>query len=215
MSSTLPDYRPRVEVALHITVMQAYHLAWNSARKQLEQTMNESPLALVTGAARGIGAAIAVELARNGMDTAIFDIIEADEVSASIQAAGQSALAVTGDVTDAEDRLRAINAIEQRFGRLDVLVNNAGVAPNVRADILDTTAESFDRVMNINLKGPYFLTQTAAAWMIRQRETRGDDWMCVVNISSCSACVYRKLDSVENGPESVGVVSSVHAAGRS
>ena len=149
--------------------------------------MNESPLALVTGAARGIGAAIAVELARNGMDIAIFDIIEADEVSAAVQAAGQNALTVIGDVTDGEDRLRAIAEIQRQFGRLDVLVNNAGVAPNVRADILDASEESYDRVMNINLKGPYFLTQAAAAWMIRQRETRGDDWMCIVNISSCSA----------------------------
>jgi len=149
--------------------------------------MNESPLALVTGAARGIGAAIAVQLARNGMDIAIFDIIEADDVSASVQTAGQSALAVTGDVSDAEDRARVIDAIQQRFGRIDVLVNNAGVAPNVRADILEATEESFDRVMNINLKGPYFLTQTAAAWMIHQRQRRPDDWMCIVNISSCSA----------------------------
>ena len=149
--------------------------------------MNESPLALVTGAARGIGAAIAVELARNGMDIAIFDIIEADEVSAAVQAAGQNALTVIGDVTDGEDRLRAIAEIQRQFGRLDVLVNNAGVAPNVRADILDASEESYDRVMNINLKGPYFLTQAAAAWMIRQRETRPDDWMCIVNISSCSA----------------------------
>ena len=149
--------------------------------------MNESPLALVTGAARGIGAAIAVQLARNGMDIAIFDIIEADEVSASVQATGQSALTVIGDVTDGEDRTRAIDTIRRQFGRLDVLVNNAGVAPNVRADILDASEESYDRVMNINLKGPYFLTQAAAAWMIRQRETRPDDWMCIVNISSCSA----------------------------
>ena len=150
-------------------------------------TTKKSPLALVTGAARGIGAAIAVQLARNGMDIAIFDIIEADEVSESIQTAGQNALAVVGDVTDGEDRTRVIDAIQKQFGRLDVLVNNAGVAPNVRSDILEASEQSYDRVMNINLKGPYFLTQAAAAWMIRQRETRGDDWMCIVNISSCSA----------------------------
>ena len=149
--------------------------------------MSESPLALVTGAARGIGAAVAVQLAHNGMDIAIFDIIEADAVSAAVQAAGQNALAVTGDVTIAEDRLRVIDEIQRQFGRLDVLVNNAGVAPSVRADILEASEESYDRVMNINLKGPYFLTQAAAAWMIRQRKTRPDDWMCIVNISSCSA----------------------------
>ncbi len=150
-------------------------------------TTKKSPLALVTGAARGIGAAIAVQLARNGMDIAIFDIIEADEVSESIQTAGQNALAVVGDVTDGEDRTRVIDAIQKQFGRLDVLVNNAGVAPNVRSDILEASEQSYDRVMNINLKGPYFLTQAVAAWMIRQRERRPDDWMCIVNISSCSA----------------------------
>ncbi|MDP6636421.1 MAG: 3-ketoacyl-ACP reductase [Phycisphaerae bacterium] len=149
--------------------------------------MNNSPLALVTGAARGIGAAIAVKLAQNGMDIAIFDVIEAGEVAKTIENAGQDALAIVGDVTIAEDRLKALDAIAEQFGRLDVLVNNAGVAPNVRADILEASEESYDRVMNINLKGPYFLTQAAAEWMIRQRETRPDDWMCIVNVSSCSA----------------------------
>ena len=149
--------------------------------------MNESSLALVTGAARGIGAAIAVKLAQNGMDIAIFDVIEAGEVSQAVESAGQTALEIVGDVTNAQDRIRAIDTIQQQFGRLDVLVNNAGVAPNVRADILEASEQSYNRVMNINLKGPYFLTQAAAGWMIRQRETRPDDWMCIVNISSCSA----------------------------
>jgi NAD(P)-dependent dehydrogenase (short-subunit alcohol dehydrogenase family) len=90
-------------------------------------------------------------------------------------------------VTNAQDRQRAIDAVKQEFGRLDVLVNNAGVAPSVRADILEASEESYDRVMGINLKGPYFLTQAAAGWMIEQRKERPDDWMCVVNISSCSA----------------------------
>jgi 3-oxoacyl-[acyl-carrier protein] reductase len=149
--------------------------------------MNKSPLAMVTGAARGIGAAIAVKLAQCGMDIAIFDVIESDEVAQEVRAAGQAALSIVGDVTRPEDRQRALDEVKQEFGRLDCLVNNAGVAPNVRADILEASAESYDRVMNINLKGPYFLTQIAAQWMIAQRKTRPDDWMCVVNVSSCSA----------------------------
>jgi 3-oxoacyl-[acyl-carrier protein] reductase len=149
--------------------------------------MNKAPIALITGAARGIGAAIALKLAQNGMDIAIFDIIEASEVSEAIEATGQTALTIVGDVTNHDDRQRALDEIEQQFGRLDVLVNNAGVAPNVRADILEASEESYDRVMNINMKGPYFLTQAAAAWMIKQRQARPDDWMCIVNISSCSA----------------------------
>ena len=149
--------------------------------------MNESPLALVTGAARGIGAAIAVKLAQNGMDVAIFDVIEAGDVAAAVESAGQNALTIVGDVTNGDDRKRALDEIDRKFGRLDVLVNNAGVAPNVRADILEASEESYDRVMNINMKGPYFLTQAAAAWMIKQRQTRPDQWMCIVNVSSCSA----------------------------
>ena len=149
--------------------------------------MNESPLALVTGAARGIGAAIAVKLANLGMNVAIFDIIDSSETAGAIESAGQTALSFVGDITSPEDRQKALDEIEQRFGRIDVLVNNAGVAPTVRADILDASEESYDRVMNINMKGPYFLTQAVAARMIAQREARADDWMCIVNISSCSA----------------------------
>jgi len=149
--------------------------------------MSEVPSALVTGAARGIGAAIALELARGGFDMAIFDVIDAGQTAAAIEAAGRKALAITGDVSNAKDRAAALEKIEQAFGRLDVLVNNAGVAPAVRADILQASEESYDRVMNINLKGPYFLTQAAANWMIRQRRQRPNDWMCIVNISSMSA----------------------------
>jgi len=149
--------------------------------------MNQSPVAMVTGAARGIGAAIAIELARRGHDVAVMDVIDAAQTVEAIEETGRGALAITGDVTNAADRAAALEAVEEAFGRLDVLVNNAGVAPNVRADILDAGEESYDRVMAINLKGPYFLTQAAARWMIRQREQDADKWMCVVNISSISA----------------------------
>jgi NAD(P)-dependent dehydrogenase (short-subunit alcohol dehydrogenase family) len=94
---------------------------------------------------------------------------------------------VQGDVAEAEDRQSIVNAVRDRFGRLDVLVNNAGVAPSPRADILDATAESFDRVIGINLKGPYFLTQLVARWMIEQRASNPQFCGVVVNISSVSA----------------------------
>jgi len=149
--------------------------------------MKSSPAALVTGAARGIGSAVAVELAKNGFDVAVFDLLEADQTASAVEAEGRRALALAGDVTSAEDRAYALAKIEQIFGRLDVLVNNAGVAPSVRADILEASQESYDRVMGINLKGPYFLTQATANWMIRQRADRRDDWMCIINVSSCSA----------------------------
>jgi len=149
--------------------------------------MMGTPVALVTGGARGIGAAIALDLARNGCDVAVFDLGDAGATVAEIERLGRKGLAIEGDVSDAVDRQAALDAVDNAFGRLDVLVNNAGVAPKVRVDILEATEDSYDRVMAINLKGPYFLTQAAANWMIRQKADRPDDWMCIVNISSISA----------------------------
>mgnify|MGYP006289255073 CR=1 FL=1 len=149
--------------------------------------MTPTPTALITGAARGIGAAIAVGLARSGFDIAVLDVIPADGTVAVVERAGREALSLFGDVTSAGDRADCLKAVEDRFGRLDVLVNNAGVAPKVRADLLEAGEESYDRVMAVNLKGPYFLTQSVAHWMIRQRKEAPDRWMCIVNISSCSA----------------------------
>jgi len=149
--------------------------------------MNERRTALVTGAARGIGRAIAIELARGGWDVALFDVAPASETAAAVEAAGAKALAVEGDITNAADRAACVKQIDDAWERLDVLVNNAGVAPKVRSDLLEATEESYDRVMTVNLRGPYFLTQAVANWMLRQRRARPDDWMCIVNISSMSA----------------------------
>lgn len=149
--------------------------------------MENARAALVTGAGRGIGAAIAVELGRCGVNVAVLDVIDCEQTIAGIEETGRKALAIKGDVTSPTDRAGALEKIEQTFGRLDVLVNNAGVAPKVRANILEAGEESYDRVMNINLKGPYFLTQAVANRMIRQKQQRPDEWMCIVNICSCSA----------------------------
>jgi NAD(P)-dependent dehydrogenase (short-subunit alcohol dehydrogenase family) len=148
---------------------------------------SKNPVALVTGAARGIGAAIAVELARGGCDVAAFDVLDPVSTVAAVKQAGREGLAIVGDVTSAADRAKALAAVERTFGRLDVLVNNAGVAPSKRADILEADEGSYDRVMSINVKGPYFLTQAVANWMIRQRAERAEAWRCIVNISSISA----------------------------
>jgi NAD(P)-dependent dehydrogenase (short-subunit alcohol dehydrogenase family) len=98
-------------------------------------------------------------------------------------------LSVVGEVTKAGDRTAALDKIKAKFGRLDVLVNNAGVAPKVRADVLEMGEESYDRVMTINLKGPFFLTQAVAKWMIEQHGAAPDKWRCIVNVSSMSAYV--------------------------
>lgn len=138
--------------------------------------MNERPISLVTGAGRGIGRGIAIELAKLGHAVAINyagNASAAEECLALVRAAGGDGFTVRGDVASAEDRARLLETVLATYGRLDLLVNNAGVAPTVRADILEAGEESFDRLININLKGPYFLTQLAARQMIAQVE-RGD-----------------------------------------
>ncbi|MBC8001324.1 MAG: 3-ketoacyl-ACP reductase [Opitutaceae bacterium] len=143
-----------------------------------------NPVALVTGASRGIGRGIAIELARIGHDLVVNyagNEIAAHQTAADCAAAGLTAGHVVraevcqADISISLDRERLINFTRERFGRLDVLVNNAGVAPNVRADILEAGEESFDRLININVKGPYFLTQLGAKWMIEQVRGGGAD----------------------------------------
>ena len=149
-------------------------------------------IALVTGGSRGIGLGIAQELARSGFDIAINGRREAGDVANSIQsieALGAQVVYCRGDVTSAEERTFILNDIRKRFGRLDVLVNNAGVAPSTRADILEADEASFDRLIEINLKGPYFLTQSAAKWMVEQHKSDGNFRGCIVNVSSVSATV--------------------------
>ena len=108
------------------------------------------------------------------------------DVVAGLRATGRDVLYVQADVSSRDDRKRLLAEIQGHYGQLNVLVNNAGVAPEVRADMLVASEESYDRVMGINLKGPYFLTQSVANWMIAQRQSPGFDG-CIVNVSSISA----------------------------
>ncbi|MCS7119774.1 MAG: 3-ketoacyl-ACP reductase [Nitrososphaerota archaeon] len=151
---------------------------------------NSRPVALITGAARGIGAAIAVELARNGFDIAVNDICEPEQASQvldGIKAAGCKAIFIRADISIKEDRERMLSTMKSSFGRIDILVNNAGIAPKVRADILEASEESFDQVLAVNLKGPYFLTQIIARWMIELKQQKADLDPKIINISSISA----------------------------
>jgi 3-oxoacyl-[acyl-carrier protein] reductase len=158
-------------------------------------TQRTDKVALVTGGTRGIGLGIAKKLAEKGFNLVITgrrSKEEAQSAIADIQARSPDedlrVEYVRADVSNASDRQSLLANIESLFGRLDILVNNAGIAPKVRADILDASEESFDELIATNLKGPYFLTQAAAHWMIRQQE-EGREHRCIINISSVSATV--------------------------
>jgi NAD(P)-dependent dehydrogenase (short-subunit alcohol dehydrogenase family) len=152
-------------------------------------------VALVTGASRGIGRAIAVELARANYDLMINYAANqpaAEEACAAIRAASVSEGArietCRASIAEARDREKLVQKTRETFGRLDLLVNNAGISPEKRTDLLDATVESFDRIIGVNLKGPYFLTQKVARWMIEQKSSGLDDYRpAIVNISSVSA----------------------------
>jgi len=149
-------------------------------------------VALITGAGRGIGLGIAQHLAKDGCDIVVCDVHEESVVTDALQslrALGAKVLYCRADVTSAEARKQMLDGIRAAFGRLNVLVNNAGVAPKVRADILEASEESFVRLMTINLQGPYFLTQAVANWMIAQKKEDASFVGCIVNISSVSSTV--------------------------
>lgn len=149
-------------------------------------------VALVTGGGRGIGLGISQCLASDGCDLVVCGTRSKQQVTKEmdeLRALGASVLYCRADVAHPEDRDRMLSEIRAHFGRLNVLVNNAGVAPAVRADILEATEESYERVMRINLQGPYFLTQAVARWMIEQQREHGRLEGCIVNISSISATV--------------------------
>jgi len=150
------------------------------------------PVALITGGSRGIGYGCALRLADAGFDIAIGDIrpeTDCAEALDGLRARGASVLYAICDVSSAEQRRGLLDRIRATFGRLNVLVNNAGVAPKERNDILQATETSFDFVVSINLKGPYFLTQGVANWMIEQKRSDPAFTGCVINISSISATV--------------------------
>lgn len=152
--------------------------------------ISERPVALVTGSTRGIGAAIALELAQNGFNLAVNGRSPEEQIMPfinKIQSLGVKAIYIRADVSVREDRNLILKEMKEKFGRIDILVNNAGVAPEVRRDILETTEESFDRVVAINLKGPFFLTQLIAKWMIELKQKRNDIDPIIINISSISS----------------------------
>ncbi len=152
-------------------------------------TQVQKPVALITGAGRGIGRAIALELAAD--HAVVVNYARSGEAAAEVVAAieqqGGDAIAVQGDVGAAADREKLVDQTLAHWGRLDVLVNNAGITSQGRKPILEATEASWDAVFNTNLKGPFFLTQRAANEMVALIERQAIARATIVNISSVSA----------------------------
>lgn len=158
--------------------------------------MSDKQLAIITGASRGIGKAIAKELSEMGYQLVInyFDFKDgqpddsvAQQAQQEIVSSGGVCKILRGDVSYLQDRQTLVDFAKEKFGRCDMLVNNAGVAPSKRMDILEATEASYDRVMNINLKGPYFLTQLIANWMVEQKNTCPGRSFRICNTASMSS----------------------------
>ncbi len=157
--------------------------------------MNNKKTAIVTGAGQGIGRGIAFELAKNDFNIVGIDVIFQPEnkekglfeVKERVAEFGADFLAIQADISSLQDHEQIIQQTLEKFGSIDVLVNNAGVAPKQRLDVLETTPESYDRVMIINTRGPFFLTQKVARQMIRQRQADPSIRQYIIFISSISA----------------------------
>lgn len=152
------------------------------------------PLALVTGARRGIGAAIAAALARDGFDLAVADVPGAswDDVTREAEAAGARVRGFEFDLADALGHVALVEAAVQWGGPLGVLVNNAGIGSPSRGDLLDVSPDAFDRVLDVNLRGTFFLTQAAARHMLAVPAAHP---RAIVTVSSVSA----EMASIERG----------------
>lgn len=178
-----------------------------------------NPVALITGGSRGIGRGIALELAEAGYDLALN---YASNAEAAKQTAGECtakarfkglelrAEIVQADIGEGRDRQELISFTRKTFGRLDLLVNNAGVAPTVRADLLEATEESFDRLIRINVKGPYFLTQLAARWMMEQQQAGAPNDVPRQPSLTQAGSSPGKAGSIRPGPKIV-TISSISA----
>jgi 3-oxoacyl-[acyl-carrier protein] reductase len=146
--------------------------------------------AIVTGASRGIGRGIALQLAERGWQIVInynTNQEAAEDTLAEVRRLGGGGVSVQANIGRLEDHPALIEAALGLSGRLDLLVNNAGVGPRVRVDMLEVGVESYDEVMETNLKGPFFLTQQAAQKMIQLKQAGQVENPAIVNISSISA----------------------------
>jgi NAD(P)-dependent dehydrogenase (short-subunit alcohol dehydrogenase family) len=149
--------------------------------------MEPTPVALVTGGSRGIGRGICIALANAGYAVAVnyAGNAEAARQTLDLLTAAPEAAMFQADIADDVQRARLVESVLDRWGRIDVLVNNAGIASPGRRDLLEATPDAWEQVMRINLRGPFFLTQSVARQMLRQSPSRCRP--CIINISSISA----------------------------
>lgn len=165
----------------------------SSVLKEHDMTGSKSnPTALVTGGARGIGLGISTHLAAGGYDLVLCGVRDESAVADTVEQLRSHGTGIhycQADISKSDDRQQLLEFTRERAGQLNLLVNNAGVAPNVRADILQADEESFDRLIAINLKGPYFLTQLCANYMIEQKSADPGHTSSIINVSSISATV--------------------------
>ena len=169
--------------------------------------MTDGRVALVTGGSRGIGRGIAVALGTCGWQVVInyrAARAAAEETRAAVETAGGVGYPVQADIGQVEEHAGLVRAALDRFGRLDLLVNNAGMAPRQRVDMLQTSPESYDEVMRTNLRGPFFLTQRVANEMIALLASGAIQDPKIVNISSISA-VASNVDRAEYCLSKAGV----------
>ena len=147
-------------------------------------------VALVTGGTRGIGLGIARALAREGWAIALGGVRPEEKVNGVLQELRSSGVDVSycaADIGRSADRARLVESVVARFGGIDALVNNAGRAPRVRADLLDAGEESFEELVRVNLQGPYFLTQSVARRMLERRKADPSAGGAIVFVTSVSA----------------------------
>jgi NAD(P)-dependent dehydrogenase (short-subunit alcohol dehydrogenase family) len=157
--------------------------------------MADRPVALVTGAGRGIGRGIALQLAENGFDVAGNDILYDPkntrsglfEVKERVEKSNALFVPVQGDIASLNDHEKILDTVLTQLSRIDLLVNNAGIAPEKRVDVLETSPESFDRLLSINARGAFFLTQRIAKLMISQRHVCSSVKPSIIFITSVSA----------------------------
>ncbi len=164
----------------------------NNLKSPLRGDSEGLPVALITGGSRGIGFGIAIELAKARFNLAINGVRSKESIQPildGLKMFGVNVIYAQGDISKKEDRENIFQTVTEKFGHLNVLVNNAGIAPRERNDILEATEDIFDEVFQTNLRGPYFLTQLFANHMVEMKKKDNNYQCCIINVSSVSASV--------------------------